>query len=410
MPPDSPLAINGGTPIRTRPFPSWPIFDHTDEAALNDVLRSGKWFMADRVAQFEVDFAAYHGARFGVTVSSGTTALQVALGAVGVKLGDEVIVPSYTFVATASAVAAVGAVPVFVDIDANSYNIDPAGVEAAVTEKTKAIIAVHIGGLPADLDALMEIGQRRGIPIIEDACQAHGAAWKGRRVGAIGDIGCFSFQASKNLNCGEGGFVLSDDTKLAERAWSLHNCGRSREGAWYEHAALGSNYRLSEFQAALLSSQLQRLSDQTATRTANGQLLTSLLEEVDGIEPRLVDDRVTTHGYHLYILRFRADGFGGLPRERFIEALSAEGIPCSAGYRPLYKEEAFSGTFGDYPLETPFFGGAPDYTRFSCPVTERACAEESVWLTQNMLLGDEEDTGDIARAIAKIRDGVDDLL
>ena len=274
MPADR-LAIHGGTPVRTTPFPSWPVYDESDEAALSKVLRSGRWGMSDRVDQFEREFAAYHGARFGVTVNSGTAALQVALGAVGVKFGDEVIVPSYTFVATAAAVAAVGGVPIFVDVEEDTYNIDPQGVEEALTDKTVAIIAVHIGGRPADLDALTEIAGHRGIPLIEDACQAHGAAWKGRRVGAIGQIGCFSFQASKNLNCGEGGFIVTDDRSLADRAWSLHNCGRTRDGAWYEHAALGFNYRLSEFQAALLSSQLARLSAQTAQRTASAALLTS---------------------------------------------------------------------------------------------------------------------------------------
>ena len=398
------LAVGGGTPVRTTSFPSWPVYDADDEKALLNVLHSGRWFLADRVEEFERVFAAYQDAQYGVSISSGTTALQVALEALGVGAGDEVIVPSYTFVATASAVATVGSVPVFVDVDPETYNIDPASVEAAVTDSTRAVIAVHLAGQPADLDALGQLATKRGIALIEDSAQAHGAAWKGRKVGAVGDLGTFSFKASKNLNAGEGGFITTDDEELANRAWSLHNCGRAREGAWYEHPLVGANYRITEFQAGLLLNQILRLDDQMATRSLNGELLTSLLSQIDGVEPLRVDPRVTRHAYHLYVIRYDADSFGGAPRDRFIEALEAEGIPCSSGYRPLYGEPAFAASFRDYPFETAYFDGKPDYSRFSCPVTERICADEAVWLTQNLLLGTEQDTRDIAAAISKIRE------
>jgi dTDP-4-amino-4,6-dideoxygalactose transaminase len=403
------LAIRGGTPVRTAPFSPWPVYGTEDEQALLEVLRSGRWFMASRLEAFEKAFAAYQDARFGIAVSSGTTALQVALDAVDLKLGDEVIVPSYTFVATASSVVMVGGVPVFVDVEPGSYNLDPAAVEAAITPRTRAIVAVHIAGRPADLDALGALARRHGLRLVEDAAQAHAAAWKGRKVGAIGDLGTFSFQASKNLNAGEGGFVTSDDRELAERAWSVHNCGRSPEGAWYEHPRVGGNYRLGEFQAGLLLSQLPRLEAQTATRTRNARLLASLLRSIDGIEPLDDDPRVTTHAYHLFILRYRADAFGGAPRERFIAALQKEGVPCSSGYRPLYKEPAFRARFAEYPLTSAYFKGRPDYDRVCCPVTERICAEEAVWLTQNLLLGAEEDMHDIARAIRKVQDHAGEL-
>ena len=249
-----------------------------------------------------------------------------------------------------------------------------------------------------------KLAAKRGIALIEDSAQAHGAAWKGRKVGAVGDLGTFSFQASKNLNAGEGGFITTDDEELANRAWSLHNCGRAREGAWYEHPLVGANYRITEFQAGLLLNQILRLDDQMATRSLNGELLTSLLSQIDGVEPLRVDPRVTRHAYHLYVIRYDADSFGGAPRDRFIEALEAEGIPCSSGYRPLYGEPAFAASFRDYPFETAYFDGKPDYSRFSCPVTERICADEAVWLTQNLLLGTEQDTRDIAAAISKIRE------
>lgn len=397
------LALAGGEPTRTAPFAAWPVFGPVEEAALQQVLASGKWFMGTRLEEFEAAFAAFQQGQHGICVSSGTTALQVALGSIPLLPGDEVIIPAYTFIATASAVALTGGVPVFVDVDPDTYNIDPAAVEAAVTERTRAVIAVHIAGRPADLDALVPLAQRHGLCLIEDAAQAHAAAWKGRKVGAQGAMGTFSFQASKNLNAGEGGFVVTDDPQLAQRAWSLHNCGRSPEGAWYEHPQVGGNYRMTEFQAGLLLAQLQRLPEQTAQRTRLAAALDGHLEAIDGITPPVADPRVTTHAYHLYILRYTAEAFGGLSRDRFVEALNAEGIPCSTGYRPLYREAAFQTHFSQRPVESPYYGGVPDFGSLHCPVTERICASEAVWLTQNMLLGNEDDIADIARAIKKIQ-------
>lgn len=398
------LALHGGAPVRRDAFPVWPVFDETDEAALLDVLRSGRWFLGDRVTEVENRFPAFHQAAFGCAVSSGTTALQVALEAAGVGLGDEVIVPSYTFIATASSVALIGAVPVFVDVLPGTYCIDPAAVEAALTEKTKAVVAVHIAGQPADLEALTTICSQRGVRLIEDAAQAHCAEWKGRRVGAIGDLGTFSFQASKNLNAGEGGFVVSDDEGLAEAAWSIHNCGRSRGGEWYEHPLVGGNYRMTEFQAALLLTQMRHLEPFAVKRARNAAALSGMLKDVEGIRPLDVDERVTRHAYHLYVFRYDAAAFGGASRDRFLEALAAEGVPCAGGYRPLYREPAFQARFRDYPLDSPAFGGRPDYSTVHCPVTERICADEAVWLTQNLLLAEEGDMAQIAEAIRKVQE------
>ncbi|MFA6108406.1 MAG: DegT/DnrJ/EryC1/StrS family aminotransferase [Candidatus Latescibacterota bacterium] len=398
------LSIAGGEPVRRSPFPSWPVHGPEDEQALLGVLHSGRWFLSDQIDRFEKAFAAFQQAQFGIAVSSGTTALQVALEAVGLKPGDEVIVPAYTFIATASAVVATGGIPVFAEIEPGTYNLDPQAVAAAVTPRTRAIVAVHIAGRPADLDALLDLARRHDLRLIEDACQAHAAAWKGTRVGAIGDLGCFSFQASKNLCAGEGGFITSNDRELAEIAWSIHNCGRSPQGAWYEHPLIGGNYRISEFHSALLLSQMRNLEAQTATRSRNADRLSALLSEIDGVLPMDHDPRVTTHANHLYIMRYQADRFGGVPRERFLEALRAEGIPCSSGYRPLYREAAFNAHFHDCPLDSAYFKGRPDYAKVCLPVTERACNEEGVWLTQNMLLGPEQDMEDIAAAVRKIRD------
>ena len=396
------LAICGGSPVRTKPFTAWPIFSKDDEQALIDVLHSERWFMGDRKEAFEKAFAQYQEAEFGVAVNSGTTALQIALEAAGVGWGDEVIVPSYTFVATASAVALIGAVPVFVDIQPSTYNIDPDAVEAAITPRTRAIIAVHIAGRPADLDRLTALAKKHDIRLIEDAAQAHAAAWKGQRVGAIGDLGTFSFQASKNLNAGEGGFIMTCNSELAQRVWSLHNCGRSPEGAWYEHPLIGGNYRLGEFQAGLLLSQLNSLDTLAERRSRNGNALSDAIEGIEGIDTTEPDERITTHAYHLFVMRYSATAFNGMSRDHFIEALNGEGIPCSAGYRPLYREPAFAARFANYPLDSPYYEGRPDYGRVHCPVTERVCAEESIWLTQNLLLGEESDIADIVTAIEKI--------
>lgn len=398
------LALHGGPATRSAPFPGWPVFDEQDEAAILDVVRSGRWFLGDRVEEVERVFPEFHQAKYGCAVSSGTTALQVALEAAGVGVGDEVIVPSYTFVATAASVALVGGIPVFVDVTPHDYCIDVASVEAAITGRTRAVIAVHIAGHPADLDALTALCRSRGLRLIEDAAQAHCAEWKGRRVGAIGDLGTFSFQASKNLNSGEGGFVVSDDPALAEAAWSIHNCGRSREGEWYEHPLVGGNYRMSEFQAAILLTQMRHLEPFADLRSRNAAALTDMLKDIEGVQPLDVDDRVTRHAYHLFVLRYDASAFSGASRESFLAALAAEGIPCSAGYRPLYREPAFQARFRDYPLDSPAFGGRPDYSGVHCPVTERVCAEESVWLTQNLLLGDESDMAQIAEAIQKVQE------
>jgi dTDP-4-amino-4,6-dideoxygalactose transaminase len=398
------LAITGGAPVRTGPFPTWPVWDGREQRALLDVLHSGEWGTAGRedtrAAAFERGFAQAHDARHGVCVSSGSAALKVALQALDIDYGDEVIVPPYTFVATASSCLSVGALPVFADIDPESYTLDPARVEEAISPRTRAIIPVHIGGCPADMDRFQALGRRHGLRIIEDACQAHAAAWNGTRVGAIGDMGCFSFQSSKNVNAGEGGIVLTNDDDLAARCWSISNCGRVRGGAWYRHELLGDNYRLTEWQAAILLSQLERMEEMARRREENATYLTGLLAHIPGIVPQRPHPKVTRHAYHLYISRYDAQAFKGASRDAFVQALGAEGIPCASGYVPLYSASAIqSGSQRLYRLVT---GKDAPYSPPACPVTERACFEEGVWLGQAMLLGTRSDMDDIAEAITKI--------
>lgn len=395
------LAINGGTPVRTKPFTKWPIFGKADEDALINVLRSGAWGRVSggkKNEELEEKFAQYHGAKYGVTCVNGTAALEIALRAMGIGEGDEVIVPAYTFIATASAAVLVGATPKFVDIDPNTYNIDPSKIEKAITPKTKAIIPVHIGGCPANMDGVLAVAKKHGLMVLEDAAQAVGAEWRGRKVGALGHMGTFSFQASKNLNAGEGGIIITNDSRLADMAWSLMNVGRVKSGGWYDHPILGWNYRMTEFQAALVLSQMERLEEQMRRREENADYLTKGLREIGGVDPLVPHEGVTRHAYHLYIFRYRKEEFGGIPKKKFLAALQAEGIPVSSGYVPLYRFPALINSRRE-----------AGYDKLYLPVAEKACNEEGIWLPQNVLLGSKADMDDIIEAIGKIKAHIDEI-
>jgi dTDP-4-amino-4,6-dideoxygalactose transaminase len=398
----SDLALLGGTSVRTRPFPSWPVFGEPEEQALLRALRSGKWGKLDgaEVAAFERDFARYQGAAHGIAVVNGTVSLQIALMAAGIQAGDEVIVPPYTFLATATAVVTANATPVFADIEVDTLNLSPKAVEAAITKRTRAIIPVHFGGLPADMDAIMGIARRHNLIVIEDAAHAHGAEYKGRRTGSIGHLGSFSFQSSKNLTSGEGGFITTNDAELAERCRSIHNCGRRPGHAWYEHFVIAGNFRLSELQGALLNAQLQRLEEQARRRWENGKYLTERLGQIPGIKPQTITPECTRHAFHLFC--FRVDGRElGAPRWAFLKALEAEGIPNFGGYPlPLYRQRLFlDRQFGSYD-------GCQgvDYAKTSCPNCEAICYELGGWFEHRMLLGTREDMDDIVRAFSKVYD------
>ncbi len=397
------LAVDGGNPVRTSPWPSWPVFGREEEEIILDVLRSGQWWAVGgrRVPEFESAFAAMQDAKHAVAVTNGTAAIEIALRALGIGCGDEVIVPPYTFIATASSVLAVGATPVFADIEPTNLNLDPAAAEAAITERTKAIIPVHIAGCPADMDGILALAAKHHLIVIEDAAQAHAAEWRGRKVGALGDCGTFSFQASKNLNAGEGGCIVTNKEDVADKCWSVHNVGRTRSGKWYEHHVLGGNFRMTEWQAGILLAQLSRLPEQTERRTSNALRLTALLDQIPGIRTLPPDERVTRHAYHLYVFRYDSSEFGGRSRGDFLKAMGAEGVPVSAGYVPLYKEIVFqrkTAGVGSWCKA----GRHVDYSRVACPVCEQVC-DDAVWLFQTMLLGDAADMDDIASAIEKIR-------
>jgi dTDP-4-amino-4,6-dideoxygalactose transaminase len=391
------LAINGGTPIRTKAFPSWPIFDDLERKLILEVVDSGQWGGVERtkLEEFEQKFAEFQNAKYAISVNNGTIAITAALLAVGLGPGDEVIMPPYTFIASATGPLMFGAIPVFVDIEPDTLLIDPEKVESAITSKTKAILAVHIAGAPANMTRLKEIAQKYNLKLIEDSAQAVGSQWEGTGVGAIGDMGTFSLQSSKNLTAGEGGIILSNDENYADSAWSIANVGRIRKGGWYQHELVGWNFRMTEFQAAIALAQMSRLEEQCKRREKNGTLLTELLPQIDGVRTLKRDERITRHAYHLYMFRIEPQLADKIEKTDFIKRLSAEGIPVASGYVSLNQNKAIMET-------TQKFLGKE--RRDSCPISERLCAKEALWLFQNLLLAEEKDMYDIANAVKKVVD------
>jgi dTDP-4-amino-4,6-dideoxygalactose transaminase len=408
-----------------RPFPAWPVFDQNEEQALLEVLHSGKWWRfsygqgvelrepepnqpRSKVTEFQEAFALMQQARYGIVCANGTAALEIALKALGVGPGDEVIVPAYTFIATASAPLQVNAIPIFVDVELDTLNIDPRRVEEAITPATKAIIPVHFGGLACNMDALMEIAHQHHLLIIEDAAHGHAGTWRNRGLGSIGNAGTFSFQASKNMTSGEGGLITTNDREVAALCESYLWAGREPNQPWYVHYRLGWNYRITEFQAAILLQQMKRVEAQNALRRENASHLAGRLAEVSGIYPLRVPEFVTKPTYHIFAFRLDESEFG-VSRKTFLEALAAEGIPCFGGYaHPLYKNPMFLNQ--DFyprgcPLTCGHYANPIDYASFEarCPSSERAC-REIIWLEHRLFLGERADMDDIAAAISRIYD------
>ncbi len=393
------LALNGGDPVvKSGLGKSWPIFDETEENALLEVLRSGAWNRREKVDEVGEKFAAYQDAKYGIPLANGTVALQCALKAAGVTAGDEVIVPALTFVATGTSVVCVNAVPVIVDIDPLTYNIAPDAIEAAITPHTRAIIPVHNGGYPADMDAIMDIAERHNLKVIEDCAHAHGSQWRGKGMGSIGHLGTFSFQIGKTLTCGEGGMVITNDEALANSARQVANL----------------NMRMTNLQAALLLCQLERFDEQVETRERNIAYLMKGMEAIEGIHPIPRDERVTRWCFYYWDFRFVSEEFGGISRGRFLEALGAEGVPCGVGAhgQPIYNEGPFSNPewFDQLGLPREHLGDrAIDYSKVHCPEAERVYQEEVCSFGHAMFLGDTDDMQLILDAFQKIRTHVDEL-
>lgn len=380
-------ALLGGQPVVDRSrWPRWPprLPDLTD--ALKRVVNEDQWGVrAETIRQFEEAFGQYHDARYALAMASGTMALVAALKAVGVGPGDEVIIPAYTFVASAAAVLHAGATPICADIDPQTFNLDPEDAARRITPRTRAIMPVHIGGNPADMEAVNALARAQGLAVVEDAAQAHGAIFNGSKVGALGQAGCFSFQSSKNITSGEGGILLTNDRQIYERAFEFYNCGRTLNGPWYEHASPGLNLRISAFQAAVLLQQMPHLEEWAATREANGRHLEECLNTIPGITCARRYPGTTRNAYHLFIFTYDSRHFDGLSKGRFLEALNAEGVVATEGYRPLYR--------------LPFLRDE----QADLPVTERVC-RDGVWLRQFELLAERSMMDGIAAAIRKVQE------
>ena len=393
----SELALFGGKPVRKKPFPVWPrVTAGQKEQLLNTLESDSLGIGSDAIKAFEDQFAEFHDAKYCIATSSGTNALWVALKAGGVSAGDEVIIPPYTFIATASAVLMANAVPVFVDIDPETFNIDPVLIEKAITERTKVIMPVHIAGNPADMDRINDIAKKYNITVIEDAAQAHGAEWDGVKVGALAAGGIFSFQSSKNMNSGEGGAIISNDDTFMNSCFAYYNCGRQRGREWYEHQIVGGNHRINAMAASLLLPQLQSVEDDMVIRDKNRKKLDRALNS-EGLVTIGSYEKATRVANHLYLLKYKADYFNDVPREKFFDAMRAEGVNTYAGYNPLYREKVFDNQDDDFPWLKDI-----DYAGISCAETELIADYQSVWLTQNHLLGNDRDTQDIINAFEKV--------
>ncbi|MCK0189605.1 DegT/DnrJ/EryC1/StrS family aminotransferase [Arenibacter sp. F20364] len=423
------LAINGGTPCRDvtkSPWPQWPVWGKEEEVALIEVLNSGVWsYNGPKEMEFNKLFAEYTGVKHAISVVNGTVTMQIALEAMGIGVGDEVIVPGLTWQATAATVIDVNATPILVDICEDTWCIDPKEIEKAITPRTKAIIPVHLYGAFADMDAVMDIAKKHNLYVIEDCAHKHGGEWNGKKAGSIGNVGSFSFQLSKHLTAGEGGSVTTDDTDLAEKMDALRNVGRRPEGDSLIGADKGigdygddgnfiqsGNYRITEFQAAILVEGLKRLPEQNANRDANGAYLNTLLKEIAGVTPLRRDDRESKKAYFNFAFRYNKKEFKGLPIEKFRSALEAElGIIVDACYEPLNNCSLYVPHTkpARHRLSDAYWKGI-DPKRFSLPVCERIFEEESVCVHHKVLMGTKADMDLVAEAIKKIYAHTEELM
>jgi dTDP-4-amino-4,6-dideoxygalactose transaminase len=367
-------------------LPRWPISTGRELELLRQVLESQQWGgYHEFVRRFEEEFAAFQHCRHGVAAVNGTVTVEMALGAAGIGPGDEVIVPAISFISTATAVSRVGATPVFVDIEPLSFNMDPERAAAAVSPRTKAILVVHFGGPMAEMDRLGALAEERGLVLIEDAAHAHGSEWRGRRAGSLGVAGSFSFQNSKVMTAGEGGMLIGNDPDFLARARSIGDQGRRAGGGWFDHFVLGTNYRMTAWQAAILIAALERLPEQVCLRTRNAALLLGELAAVPGIRWQTRPYQANTNSWYLVLGRVDAARLG-MTRDEFHQRVTAEGLPCTPFYpHPLYGNPLYRA--GGCRVEP-------------CPVSEE-CIRDAFWLSHRVLMGSAEQTREIAAALRR---------
>ncbi len=413
----SELALRGGDPVRTGGWLDWPVWDKEAEKPMMDLLRSGNWYRGDgnKCSEFELSYAELIGARRVIATASGTTALITSLHTLGVDAGDEVIVSPYTFIATYNVVFDRKALPVFADTDQSTFTINPLKIEEKINERTAAILPVHILGLPADMNRILAIAEKHGLPVIEDACQAWLAEYDGKMCGTLGDLGCFSFQNSKHIPSGEGGAISGNDDALMDRCFAYHNCGRphgmSMKGMG-ENPVRGSNKRMTEVQAGLLLSQIVRARRDADKRLENALYLDSRLKEIPGIIPYKLSEGATRSAYHLYPFRYKKEHFDGLPRHKFLAALQAEGIPCSGGYGQQYFDGLIEEAITSKGYKRLFSKERLNRYReelHHLPDNDQLTLE-AVWFYQNMLLAERKDMDDIIHAIQKVYENRSQLV
>jgi dTDP-4-amino-4,6-dideoxygalactose transaminase len=400
------LALLGGEKARQEAYPEWPVHDEREIEAVTRVIRSGRWggfpYPGPETAEFIRRFCDLHGAQYGVAMMNGTVTIEVALRAAGIGWGDEVIVPAYTFAATASAPVAAGAIPVIVDVDPNNYCIDPKAVEAAITEKTRAIIPVHLGAQMADMDAIMAIAEKYNLVVIEDCAHAHGARWRGKGAGTLGDFGSFSLQSSKIMTAGEGGILLCKTEDMMWRAASIINCGRPADPKG-EIFTMGANYRMGELQAALLNVAIERFPQQTAQRAEMADYMDEALSEVPGVRVLPKDPRITTRAVYRYIFAIDPDQFGGATHEEVCAALDSEGVDCWQGYEAMHRYSLFQPQLSRLPVPSAF----PERFAFETmrfAEAERACEREAVWLDESIFRSGRQGVDDAVKAVKKIQE------
>jgi L-glutamine:scyllo-inosose aminotransferase len=409
----SKLAILGGEPVRKKPFSPWPQYTQADLDRIAKVVESRHWggfpVPSKHAGDFATRFAELHGTQYGLCLANGTVALFAAIQALGLKFGDEIIVPAYTWDGTAIAVLQAGCVPVFADVDPDTYCLDPKAVRAAITPRTRAIMPVHIAMRFADMDALMAIAREHKLLMIEDCAHAHGGQFQGKGAGAAGDAGCFSFQESKLMTAGEGGIVLTNRLDCYEALQSIINCGRPSLTDKYERKMLGANYRMTELQACLLIGQLDMWPELCEKRTKHAAMLSQALGAIQHVRPLPAQSGLTRETIYNYVFQYRPSG-PAPSRDLFVAALDAEGVPCDGRfYEPVYHSDLFYVTPENCPQLVLNRDQPMDYTKCKCLVSERAAYDESVWLPQFLLIGNDPDVQDIARGVEKVVSNLGEL-
>lgn len=409
------LAILGGEKVRKTAWPEWPVWDQSAENDVTEMLRSGRWWRGkgEHVTEFEQKYAELMGAKRCLATASGTTALLVALHVLGVDAGDEVLVSPFTFIATYNTIFMNKALPVFVDTDPETFLINPTKIEEKINDRTTAILPVHIYGLPVNMDKVNSVAKKHNLKVIEDACQAWLGEYKGKKLGTLGDLGCYSFQNSKNLPAGEGGAIVGNNEEIMDQCYSFHNCGRpfGSVQATSDYPNRGSNRRMQQIQAITLLSQMNRIEKDADVRLKNAKYLDEKLSQIPGIIPAKLVEGNNRSAYHMYPFRFISEQFGNVSREKFINALQAEGVPCSDGYGQQNKDGLIEEAFNSRGYKRLFSEKRLNQWREEniLPGNDQL-AKEAVTFYQSILLGSKSDMDDIVNAIQKIYENRESLI